>query len=108
MTFSERGFSISRFPHTRLAYASFCAVFLMGCTGSRWAKDDPDYAAKYPTHTDNVAKTVKQAIDARHLRDKGGVYAAVSGRDDPTAMGGEVGIFVTPRRSWSAVVGWLD
>lgn len=72
------------------------ALFLTGCTGSRWAKDDPDYAAKYPKHTDDVGRTIKQAIDARHLVRKGGIYAGVGGRDEPFAMGGEAGLFRYP------------
>jgi hypothetical protein len=67
-----------------------------GCMGSRWAKDDPDYAAKYPRHTDDVGRTIKQAIDARHLVRKGGAYASVGGRDEPFAMGGEAGLFRYP------------
>lgn len=64
--------------------------------GSRWARDDPDYAAKYPKHTESVTRAIKQAIDARHLRKKGGVYASVAGRDEPTALGGEAGGFYYP------------
>lgn len=68
----------------------------LGCTGSRWARDDPDYAAKYDRHTDDVPRMIKQAVDARHLRDKGGVYVSVAGRDEPAAMGAEVGGFYYP------------
>ena len=67
-----------------------------GCSGSRWARDDPDYAAKYPHHTDNVAKMTKQAVDARHVKGKGGPYAGLSGAGDPFAMGGEAGWFHYP------------
>lgn len=67
-----------------------------GCSGSRWAKDDPDYAAKYPRHTDNVAKMAKQAVDARHVKGKSGPYAGLSGAGDPFAMGGEAGWFHYP------------
>lgn len=67
-----------------------------GCSGSRWAKEDPDYAAKYPRHTDNVAKMAKQAVDARHVAGKGGPYAGMSGVGDPFAMGGEGGWFHYP------------
>ena len=69
----------------------------LGCTGSRWAKEDPDYAAKYSHHTDNVGKTIKQAIDARHLRKKGGLYGTLSGQDNPVAIGGEIGLFYYPK-----------
>ena len=79
----------------RLLLLLFAPAFA-GCTGSRWAMDDPDYAAKYAHHTDNVAKTVKQAVDARHLVRKGGGYAALTGRDEPFALGGEAGIFTYP------------
>lgn len=68
----------------------------VGCTGSRWAQEDPDYAAKYPQHTDSVPRMIKQSIDARHLRRKGGMYTAIAGRDEPGAMGGEVGGFYYP------------
>lgn len=57
------------------------ALATAGCHGSRWAKRDADYAQQYPRHTDNVAKTVKQAIDARHVRGKRGYYIAGTGRD---------------------------
>jgi len=68
----------------------------IGCSGSRWARDDPDYAAKYSEHTNSVSRTIKQAIDARHLRRKGGIYGAVAGRDQPGAAGGEAGVFYYP------------
>ncbi len=69
---------------------------LLGCTGSRWARDDPDYAAKYPRHTENIPRIIKQSMDARHLRRKGGGYVALAGRDEPAAMGGEIGGFYYP------------
>jgi hypothetical protein len=71
-------------------------LLLTGCAGSRWAKDDPDYAAKYPRHTDDVGRTIKQAFDARHLAQKGGAYGGLSARDEPFAMGGEAGLFRHP------------
>ncbi len=77
----------------------FCLIFLSaatltfaGCQGSRWARRDADYAHKYAKHTDSVPRMVKQAVDARHLRGKGGGYIAFAGRDDPTALGAEVGM----------------
>jgi hypothetical protein len=78
--------------------AMLCAVtaLLVGCTGSRWARDDPDYAAKYPHHTDNVARMTKQAIDARHVKGKWGPYAGLAGRFEPFAFGGEAGAFHYP------------
>ena len=39
---------------------------------------------------------MKQAIDARHIREKGGTYLGLSGRDEPTAMGAELGFFHYP------------
>ena len=80
----------------RLIFLPLLAVAL-GCSGSRWAKEDPDYAAKYPRHTDNVAKMAKQAVDARHVAGKGGPYAGLSGADGPFAIGGEAGWFHYPR-----------
>lgn len=70
-----------------------------GCTGSRWAKEDIDYAQKYPRHTDDVAKVAKQAIDARHVIGKRGAYAGFAGSDEPAGYGAEAGVFVYPR-SW--------
>lgn len=78
---------------------SCLALLLMGCTGSRWARDDEDYARKYPRHTDNVLKTAKQAVDARHVVGKEGWYAGFTGRDDPVGAGAEAGLFIYPR-SW--------
>jgi len=79
----------------RLVMLPMLAVAL-GCGGSRWAREDSDYAAKYPNHTDNVAKMAKQAVDARHVTGKGGPYAGMSGVGDPFAMGGEAGWFQYP------------
>lgn len=69
------------------------AILANGCHGSRWAKRDADYRHKYSKHTNNVAKTIKQAVDARHVRGKQGFYIAGAGRDDPVAAGAEAGIF---------------
>jgi hypothetical protein len=71
----------------------------VGCTGSRWAREDPDYAAKYSHHTDNVARMAKQAVDARHVVGKRGVYGGFAGSDEPFGAGVEGGLFVYPR-SW--------
>ncbi|WP_145435810.1 hypothetical protein [Lacipirellula limnantheis] len=70
-----------------------------GCSGSRWAKEDRDYAQKYPRHTDDVAKVAKQAIDARHVIGKRGAYVGFAGSDEPAGAGAEAGLFVYPR-SW--------
>ena len=74
-------------------------VVAAGCSGSRWAKEDIDYAQKYPRHTDDVAKVAKQAIDARHVTGKRGAYAGFAGSDEPAGYGAEAGLFVYPR-SW--------
>jgi hypothetical protein len=68
----------------------------LGCSGSRWARDDPDYAAKYPHHTGNLARMTKQAVDARHVKGKGGPYAGLAGSLDDFALGGEAGVFHYP------------
>lgn len=72
------------------------ALLTAGCSGSRWARDDPDYAAKYSAHTDNVLRTSKQAIDARHVKGKSGPYVGLAGRGDPFALGGDIGMFMYP------------
>lgn len=71
------------------------AIVLMatGCNGSRWARSDPKYAQKYDHHTDDPVRTVKQAIDARHLEGRGGYYADVASQDDPAAIGVGAGYF---------------
>jgi hypothetical protein len=71
----------------------------LGCTGSRWAREDADYAAKYPHHTDNVLRMTKQAFDARHVVGKRGLYGGFAGSDEPAGAGAEGGLFVYPR-SW--------
>ncbi|WP_425396582.1 hypothetical protein [Aeoliella sp.] len=68
-------------------------VVLSGCRGSRWAKRDADYRLKYPEHTDDPVKTVKQAIDARHVAGKRGAYVTFAGRDEPFAGGFDIGGF---------------
>jgi hypothetical protein len=82
-------------------YASICALAMIagGCRGSRWAREDADYAHKYPHHRDDVLKTTKQAVDARHVIGKRGVYAGFAGRDEPFGAGVEAGVFAYPR-SW--------
>ncbi|MCO6043956.1 hypothetical protein NG895_08555 [Aeoliella sp. ICT_H6.2] len=69
------------------------AVCLTGCRGSRWAKRDADYRRKYPEHTDDPLKTVKQAVDARHVAGKHGAYVSFAGRDEPFAGGFDIGGF---------------
>lgn len=69
---------------------------LPGCHGSRWAKRDADYRQKYPEHTDNPLRTIKQAVDARYVAGKSGAYVAAAGRNDPLAAGAEFGWFDYP------------
>jgi hypothetical protein len=73
-----------------------------GCSGSRWARDDVDYARKYAHHTDEPLRVAKQAVDARHVIGKHGLYGGFAGRSDPMGAGAEVGVFVYPR-SWSEI-----
>ncbi len=67
-----------------------------GCGTSRWAMDDPDYAAKYskPYGKDKIPRMAKQAVDARHVGGKSGGYVQASGQTAPFNLGGEVGGFV--------------
>ncbi len=74
---------------------------LTGCAGigtSRWAMDDEVYADRYdkPYSTNDgkkIARMMKQAVDARHVADKGGYYLGASAADDPFALGSEIGAF---------------
>jgi len=68
----------------------------VGCQGSRWARSDPKYADKYDRHTGNLLKMTKQAIDARHVEGRGGVYSSVVMSDDPVVGGAQVGAFAYP------------
>ncbi|MCM2373228.1 hypothetical protein [Aporhodopirellula aestuarii] len=47
-----------------------------GITKSRWAMDDPDYAQKYADGAEktDVPGKIKQAADARFLKDSSGLY----------------------------------
>jgi hypothetical protein len=73
-------------------------LFGSGCRlSSKWALDDPDYAAKYdrPYEQHGLQKQrrmAKQMVDARFLKDKTGVYLNGAAAHDPTAAGGEIGI----------------
>ncbi|QDU54098.1 hypothetical protein [Aeoliella mucimassa] len=82
-------------------------VATTGCHGSRWAKRDADYRQKYPEHSDDTLQTIKQAVDARHVKHKGGKYVALAGRDDPFAGGIDVGGFVYPE-PWLELRGGLS
>ncbi|HMP07358.1 MAG TPA: hypothetical protein PJ982_13485, partial [Lacipirellulaceae bacterium] len=75
------------------------ALAATGCSGSRWARDDLDYARKYPQHSDDMLQTTKQAVDARHVHGKHGFYAGFAGREEPRGAGAEAGVFMYPR-SW--------
>lgn len=81
----------------RIALTVLLLLTATGCTGSRWAKSDPDYAAKYPHHTDNLARTTKQAIDARHVYGKRGAYAGALARNEPASGGAQFGVFAYPK-----------
>lgn len=81
----------------RLAlFAAALCLAAAGCTGSRWARSHPDYAAKYPHHTGNLARMTKQAVDARHVAGDTGFYAGAVGQDDPVAGGVNAGMFHYP------------
>jgi len=70
-----------------------------GCTSSKWAMDDPDYRDKYARPYADGEKTqrmAKQIVDARHVAGKGGVYLGAAVADEPTAVGGEIGVFGYP------------
>jgi hypothetical protein len=62
---------------------------------------DPEYAAKYskPYKDDKIPRMAKQAIDARFIEGKSGVYIGGGGATEPATGGGEVGIFTYPY-SW--------
>ena len=61
------------------------ALFASGCQSwswpisSKWALDDPDYAAKYsePYGEDKTLRMLKQSVDARHIHGKGGPYLSL-------------------------------
>ncbi len=66
-----------------------------GCGTSRWAMDDPDYEAKYsaPYGDDKIPRMAKQAVDARHVGGKSGIYVQAAGQTEPFNLGGEIGGF---------------
>lgn len=64
-----------------------------GCAGSRWAKSDAAYAAKYRHHSDNPLHMVKQSMDARFMGNRGGYGIATNLGTDPGTLGGEVTAF---------------
>lgn len=97
-----------RYRHSllELVRALFCMglplVCLAGCQDklltSKWAMDDPDYAAKYsePYGSHKHERMLKQMVDARHVAGKGGGYVTGYGSGDPDAGGLELGMFNYP------------
>ncbi len=83
-----------------LTAAIMLAAFVIaGCGTSRWAMNDPDYAAKYGRpyeQGEKLPRMAKQSIDARHVGGKGGGYVAAGAADDPVSVGGEIGGFYYP------------
>jgi len=76
---------------------------LAGCGTSRWAMDDPDYAAKYlrPYEPgEKIPRMAKQAVDARYVEGKGGLYLGAAVADEPVSVGGDLGVFYYPY-SWA-------
>jgi len=75
-----------------------------GCASSKWAMNDPDYAAKYddPYPDDRLKKThrmAKQIVDARHVEGESGLYGGAAFAEEPTSAGVELGGFGYPK-SW--------
>lgn len=64
--------------------------------------DDPDYAEKYsrPYGEDKSARMLKQMVDARHLKDKGGWTLGAGAGGSPATVGATIGGFYYPT-SWS-------
>jgi hypothetical protein len=93
---------------------AIAAGTLTGCStwhwpvSSKWATDDPDYAAKYsePYGKDQSVRIAKQLIDARHLSGKSGAAFAVGASGGPAAVSGEIGAFFYPQE-WIEVGGGL-
>ncbi|MBN1591462.1 MAG: hypothetical protein JW888_18255, partial [Pirellulales bacterium] len=95
-------------------HVTVCLVLLVssaGCMSSRWAMDDPDYAAKYgkPYGDDKVCRMAKQIVDARHVGGKGGLYVGGALQGDPLSIGGQLGGFgyATPSISGHAALAGL-
>lgn len=83
----------------------------VGCGGkllsSKWALDDPGYAAKYsePYGTRKNERMLKQMVDARHVEGQSGWYLMGLGANDPGAAGAELGIFSYPTAIMESRVG---
>ena len=89
------------------------SLLLLTATGcgltSKYALDDPDYAAKYDVRYrgDKYERMTKQLVDARHVEGKGGGYVSGGfGVEDEGLLGGEIGVFGYPT-SWLSVRGGL-
>ena len=80
---------------------------LAGCSGSRWAREDPVYAAKYSEHSDDLLKMAKQSIDARHVAGRSGYRFAADYGEDPSTVVAGIGAFKFPS-AWSEYYGALD
>lgn len=91
---------------TRLIAVPFLLLTVTGCEStSKYALDDPDYAAKYdvPYGDDKLTRMSKQMVDARHVVGKGGVFLGTGfGYDGDAQLGGEIGVFGYPA-SWLSV-----
>ena len=90
----------------KLFLATAALVSLSGCTGSRWARSDPNYAAKYPVHSSNLLQMAKQASDARHIKGRSGGYVNSTVGDSPSIVNGEIGMTSFPS-SYSEIRGGL-
>ncbi len=80
----------------RFIFIVGAAVVLIGCTTSKWAIDDPDYRKKYGrpyAPGEKIPRIIKQAVDARHLNDKGGSSIGFAGANAPFHAGAELGLF---------------
>ena len=78
-----------------------CFCTAAGCAGPRWALDDPSYARKYgePSEDESLVETAKASIDARFLKDHGGLTLGGMMRTNPDGFGGEIGLSYYPK-SW--------
>lgn len=74
------------------------AGLLCGCVSSKWAMDDPDYAAKYskPYGDNQPLRIVKQMFDARHVERKSGMSIGGGGGGAPSTGGVTISGFCYP------------
>ncbi len=79
-----------------------------GCTlRSRWAMNDPAYAAKYAGVKQTPLRKIKEAIDARHVVGGGGYYlAGGASAGAPATSNGTIGFFTYPQPWLSAYGGF--